>query len=273
MKRFLFFLLTLVGFAIPSLAIEVDPCLPKKPENEDRLVFQFTPWLRPDEVEQLNSILVEFARESSNRIAIVIVDSLCGYNASDFAVDLGHAWGIGGAKMDNGVVVLVKPTGGPGDRKVFIATGYGLEGAIPDAICRRIVDNEIIPRFKNGDGYGGLHAGIGVLMKLARGEINAKSYGKNKVPVGALLIIGAVFLLIIISIVAVANRARKYARTNDIDLWSALWLLNQAGRTHRGSWGGFTGGGGGGWSGGGGGGGFGGFGGGGFGGGGAGGSW
>ena len=266
MKQALFALLLLVGLPFGSQAA-VDPCLPAKPTDQDRLVFQYTPWLKTDEVARLNDVLVQFARETSNQIAIVIVDSLCGYNVSDFAFDLGEAWGLGGAKMDNGVVLLVKPTGGPGERKVFIATGYGLEGAIPDAVCRRIVDEEIVPRFKNGDSFGGLNAAIGTLMKLAKGEINAKSYGTRKVPFSGLLTILAIFVVIILVAISQRNKVRTYARTNNIDFWAAWWLLNQASRSHRGTWGGFSGGGGGG------GGGFGGFGGGGFGGGGAGGSW
>ncbi len=264
MKRTLILLFLLASLPFATRAA-VDPCLPAKPADQDRLVFQFTPWLNPDEVTRLNDVLVQFARETSNQIAIVVVDSLCGYNASDFAFDLGEAWGLGGAKMDNGIVLLVKPTGGPGERKVFIATGYGLEGAIPDATCRRIVDNEIVPRFKNGDGYGGLNAAIGILMQLAKGEISAKSYGHSGGP-SVLLIVGLVLLFIVVVAIAQRNRVRSYASTNNIDFWSAWWLLNQASRSHRGNWGGFSGGGGGG-------GGFGGFGGGSFGGGGAGGSW
>ncbi len=269
MKRALLFLLA----AWPLVAFTAaDPCLPPKPSNEDHLVFQFTDFLSDFDADRLDAKLVRFAQESSNRIAVVVVDDLCGQNASDFAFELGESWGIGG-KHDNGVLVLVKPTGTPGERKVFIATGYGLEGAIPDALCKRIVEEEIIPRFKQQAFYEGLDNGTDVLMKLAKGEINEESYGSGSSPLTGLLIFGAVLLIIIIAVVSQRNKVKRYATTNGIDFWSAWWLLNQASRSHRGSWGGFTGGGGGGWSGGGGGGGFGGFGGGSFGGGGAGGSW
>lgn len=268
MKRLL--LLTFLLAGLTSAQAVQDPCLPPKPANEDHLVFQLTPFLAEHEAAELDAKLVRFARETSNRIAVLVVDSLCGYPASDFAFLVGEQWGIGGKARNNGVLVLVKPTGTPGERKVFIATGYGLEGAIPDAICRRVVDEEIIPRFKQQDFFGGLDAGTNTLMALARGEINVAEYGHDSMPLSAVIFVVLVVLMIAAGVLMALGRVRTYARTNDIDFWTAWWLLSQATRSHRGQWGGFTGRGGG-W--GGGGGGFGGFGGGGFGGGGAGGSW
>ncbi|MEO7082379.1 MAG: TPM domain-containing protein, partial [Flavobacteriales bacterium] len=83
-------LLLLVSIAFSALvfAAEVDPCFPPKPKNEDQLVFQFTKFLSPQEVEFLNNKLVHFAQETSNRIAVVAVDTLCGYPPSDFAFEL-----------------------------------------------------------------------------------------------------------------------------------------------------------------------------------------
>ncbi len=240
-------------------------CLPAPPADQGHLVFQYTPFLSEQDVRRLDAKLVAFARESSNQIAVIVLDTLCGDEPYAVAHELMRWWGIGKAKQDNGVVVLVKPTGGPGERKVFIATGYGLEGAIPDAICNRIVQNVILPRFKEGKAYEGLDAATDDLMKLAVGEYNAKSYGKES-PWPIVLFV--LFILFVVFASAM-SRTRRYARTNSMDFWTAFWLLNQASRSHRGSWGGFTGGGG--WSGGGGG--FGGFGGGSGGGGGAGGSW
>lgn len=254
--------------ALSGTAADVDPCFPPKPKSEDHLVFQYTDFLDKQQAADLDNKLVRFARETSNRIAIVAVDTLCGYPASDFAFDLGQAWGFGKKGIDNGVLILVKPKGAAGDRHVFIAVGYGLEGAIPDLIAKRIVDEEVLPRFRNGDFYGGMDKATDVLMALAKGEIDAKSYGKEPVPWAPILLILLFFAFIFFSII---RRTRNYARVNNIDFWAAWALMNAASASHRGRWGGFSGGGGGGF--GGGGGGFGGFGGGGFGGGGAGGSW
>lgn len=263
------FLLALTAVSTWGTAADVDPCFPPKPANEGQLLFQFTNFLNKDEAANLNNKLVNFARESSNRIAIVAVDTLCGYPPSDFAFQLGQAWGFGKKGIDNGVLILVKPNGIAGDRHVFIAVGYGLEGAIPDLIAKRIVDEEVLPRFRNGDFYGGMDHATDVLMALAKGEIDAKSYGEQPVPWLPILAFIAFFIFIFVS---AAGRTKKYAKVNGLDFWAAWTLLNAASNKHSGRWGGFSGGGGGGF-GGGGGGGFGGFGGGGFGGGGAGGSW
>lgn len=268
MRALRFFLLfAFASFSFLGIAAEVDPCFPPKPKNEDHLVFQYTNFLDQTEATILDNKLVNFARESSNRIAIVALDTLCGYPASDFAFQLGQAWGFGKKGIDNGVLILVKPNGAQGDRQVFIAVGYGLEGAIPDLIAKRIVDEEVLPRFRNGDYYGGMDKATDVLMALAKGEINAKSYGKEQVPWAPILMILLFFAFIFFSMV---RRTQKYARVNNLDFWAAWALMNAASSSHSGRWGGFSGGGGGGL---GGGGGFGGFGGGGFGGGGAGGSW
>lgn len=266
-------LLLFAATTLPFLGMAtVDPCLPTRPADENHLVFQLTPLLDAREAELLDGKLVRFAQETSNRIAVLVVDTLCGYPASDFAFEVGQAWGIGGKKTENGVLILIKPTGPPGQRDVFIATGYGLEGAIPDLTCKRIVENEIIPRFREGQFYEGLDQATDVLMGLAKGEFNAESYGSGnaKDMVGGLFVVLIVIIVFIAAFFIQRGRVRDYARRNNIDLWSAWWLMNQASRSHNGRWGGFTGGGGG-W--GGGGGGFGGFGGGGFGGGGAGGKW
>ena len=119
------FLCLLIVLQVPVWAVD-DPCLPPKPGNEDHLVFQLTPFLDAHEADRLDAKLVRFARETSNRIAVLVVDSLCGYPASDFAFLVGEKWGIGGKAKNNGVLVLVKPTGTPGQRKVFIATCYVL---------------------------------------------------------------------------------------------------------------------------------------------------
>lgn len=270
MRAFLF--ITLTSFAFSAGAANFDCDLtPPPPSEQTKLVWQYTNLLSRADEAKLNAKLTEFARETSNRLLVIVVDTLCGLPESDLAFDIGEKWGIGKARFDNGIVLLVMPIGTPGQRKVFIAVGYGLEGSIPDLMAKRVVDNEIIPRFKDKDYYGGLDMGTTVLMDIAKGEYNEHSYGEKSFPWGVLIFFG---IFGAIMFFGWRNRVSRYAATNKVDFWTAMWLLSQMTDRHpgryRGGGGWISGGGGGGFSGGGG---FGGFGGGGFGGGGAGGSW
>jgi uncharacterized protein len=246
------------------------------PEKALRLVYDEAGVLSSSEKSQLENELVMFSDSTSNQIAVVIVNDLCGMEKAQFAIELGQAWGVGQAKEDNGIVMLIKVKTASSKGEAFIAVGRGLEGAIPDATALQIIDREMIPAFRNNNYSGGIEAGVHVLMELAQGEYDSNSYSKGKT-VGAGTILFIVFGVIFVIILAFGLRAyqvKKYARVNNIGFWVAWALLNNIQRQHTGSWSDFNRGRGGfgGWSGGGGGG-FGGFGGGSFGGGGAGGSW
>jgi uncharacterized protein len=267
MKRLL--LIGLLSLWAAALGAARFDCALDAPRDQERLLFAYAKLLSAEEEARINERLTAFARETSNRILVLIVDTLCGMEASDLAFAVGERWGIGQKGFDNGIVLLIKPTGGSGERRVFIATGYGLEGAIPDATAKRIVEDELIPRFKQGRFADGIQASLDVLMPLAKGEFDHRSYGRQRVPWGAIGLILAIGLIMVLSW---RGRVKRYARTNQLDFWTAMWLLSQMDQRHRGGGyrpptGGFRG------FGGGGGGGFGGFGGGSFGGGGAGGSW
>jgi uncharacterized protein len=258
MKKRLLFILLCFGWISAT-----GQNFPKRPDPP-RLVNDFTKTLSATEASALEQKLVAYNDSTSTQIAIVILGSLEGYAIEDYTFALGEQWGIGQKEEDNGVLMLIAIE----DRKIFIGTGYGMEGVLPDGLLKRIVENDIKPAFKAGNYYQGINAGIDSIFKLAAGEYTADEVVEQKAPFG--IIIG-VFLLIFAAIVIIKVRSvREYAAVNGIPYWTAWQLLDQARRAHPGSWGGFSGGSS--W-GGGGGGGFGGFGGGSFGGGGAGGSW
>jgi uncharacterized protein len=180
--------------------------IPDKP-NPPRLVnnYSATGFLSPDEAQVLEQKLEAFSDSTSNQIVIVIIDDLGGMEPWEFATKLGAKWGVGQAKMDNGIVVLIKPSGGPGERKYFIAIGKGLEGAIPDITCRQIEQQELVPNLKAGNAYQALDKTTDVLMALAKGEFNSNEYGKKtqkKMPIGFVLLL----VLIIIFILIKSNR-------------------------------------------------------------------
>jgi uncharacterized protein len=236
-----------------------------------RLVNDFAGLLNGEETTILESKLVAFNDSTSTQIAIVIVPSLSGYAPSDYAQRLAEKWGIGQKGLNNGVVILVKPKTIDSKGEVFIAQGYGLEGVIPDITCGEIVDNEILPAFRNGDYFGGLSNAAGSIMSLTRGEYTATDYGKRAKKNDArgssigIAIFAIIIILSFISRKSGGSNSRNIS-SGGLPFWLLLSMMGSGRDSHSGSWGGFSGGGGGG-------GGFGGFGGGSFGGGGAGGSW
>lgn len=243
------------------------------PPDPPRLVVDFTGTLDKNQADRLEQMLVAFNDTTSTQILVVMVPSLNGLTKEEFADQLGEKWGVGQKGKNNGIVILVKPKADRERGEARISVGYGLEGAVPDAIANQIVDNEMIPHFKNNDYYSGLVAAVKILMSITAGEYTAEDYakstGKGNFSWLILLLILAFFFIFFRN-----NKSRYYsAGRNDIPWWIFMGSMMNSGR-HSGSWGDFKSGSGnfGGW-GGGGGGGFGGFGGGSFGGGGAGGSW
>jgi len=221
---------------------------------------------------QLNQRLEQFERDSSCQILVAVYPKMQSDSSiEDYTVRVAQAWKVGQKEQNNGAVLFVFIQ----DRKMFLQTGYGLEGVLPDAICKRIIENEIKPGFKAGNFEAGLTAGVHAMLAAVKGEYkgtgqtaadrnivvvgNGNGSGNNQPGLGVVVVVIFVVIFVII-VLSNARRGGYYSRRG----WS--------GSSWGGGWGG--GGGSGGWSGGGGGGG-GGFSGGGgsFGGGGAGGSW
>jgi len=238
---------------------------PEKP-YPPRLVNDFAGMLKPHEINALENKLVAFNDSTTTQIAIVTVEDLKGYAVDDYAQRLGEKWGVGQKGFDNGMIILVKPkTDTKG--QVSIQQGYGLEGSIPDILCGQIIDNEILPSFREGKLYEGLDKATDVLMALARGEFPADKYKKKSdLSTLAPFIIFIIILIIVMSMRSGGGKNQKHISDKGLPLWLLMSMMNSGRGSHSGSWGGFSGGGSGG-------GGFGGFGGGSFGGGGASGSW
>lgn len=226
----------------------------------NNLSKEFPDFLNAQEAQIIEEKLEKFSNQTSNQICIVIVDDFNGTDAADYATKIINQWGIGKKESNNGIVILVKPTGGSGGRDLFVGIGYGLEGVIPDLTTKRIRENEMYPYLKSGDNYTALDKATDVLMKLAKGEINKEDYNRQNAN-GEKLKPGTIIIIIIIIIIFIlrgffgGGGGRTFSRGGSTIFWGGA----------------FGGGFGGGSSGGGGG--FGGFGGGSSGGGGSGGSW
>ena len=178
MKHFSW-IITFCAFLITHYAFGQIPERPSPARLVNNLSLQFPNFLSEQEQQQLEQQLQDFSLQTSNQICIVIVDDLNGLDESSFAVGILNNWGVGQKDKNNGVVILVKPTGGSGERKLFISVGYGLEGAITDIQTKHIRENDIVPYFKEQQFYQGLEAGCQSLMLAAKGEYNVKTRSKG----------------------------------------------------------------------------------------------
>jgi uncharacterized protein len=242
--------------------------IPSKP-NPPRLVNDYAGVLNAGNKQALEQQLVAYDDSTSNQVVVVLLKTLNDYPIEEYSTKLFRDWGIGNAKTNNGVLILVAVD----DHKLRIEVGYGLEGAIPDITANHIIEEDLKPNFRSGDYYEGLKAAADHIIKAAAGEYKAPANYRKRKGRGS----GAIGFLVfvIIMIIVFAGRGRGggggggfMSRRGYRGGWLGPFILGSMLGRGSGGWGG---GGGGGWSGGGGG--FGGFGGGSSGGGGASGSW
>ncbi len=228
-------------------------------------VHDYAGWLSAGERMALEQKLIQYYDSTSTQIVVMIRPDIGDYDKASYAFELGNRWGIGRKSKNNGVVLLVK-TEQPG-RGAFIATGYGVEGALPDITAGRIIRNTMIPYFKQERYAEGIDAGVDEIINALSGEYK-NDESATPMPWWVPFLILAFIILFIVFMVRVAKKGGGQWYTDAGSL--------PGGRTRRGGGWWMGGGGGSGWGGGGNSGGWGGgggFGGGSFGGGGAGGDW
>jgi uncharacterized protein len=259
MKKLLLFLLI---FTCLTSAAQNIPA----PPNPPRLVNDFAHVMTSDQVEELESKLVAYDDSTSIQIAVITVQTTGDYAIEDYALKILRDWKIGNKKTNNGLVILAAIQ----DHKVYIATGYGMEGAVPDITSKQIVEDEIVPNFKQQNYYRGFDLAADGIIKASRGEYTAPSGYNQRGQHGSGRgnILGVIIFIVIIVVLISRGGGRGGGGMFSGSGVLPFILGSMIGSGGRG--GGWSGGGG---FGGGGGGGFGGFGGGSGGGGGAGGSW
>lgn len=200
MKKVLLFCLTLCCSVLLWAQIPPQP-------NPPRLVNDYAGVLTSEQVNELEHRLVDFNDSTSNVICVVIVNDLGDYSAAEFAYEIGDQWGVKDKKFNNGVVILIKSSsakGGDGD--IFIATGYDLEGVLPDAACKRIIEQQFIPELKQGNYYEAIVKGLDVILPAVAGEINvAREDGEGD----EAFLAGFVFFLFIMVIILIVSASRS----------------------------------------------------------------
>ncbi|MDQ3414625.1 MAG: TPM domain-containing protein [Verrucomicrobiota bacterium] len=145
------------------------------PSKPDRYFNDYAGVIDPATASELNEQLAQFERETSTQLLVVIYRSMQSESSvADYTQRIAQTWGVGQQGRNNGAVLFVFVA----DRQMFIQTGYGLEGALPDATAWDITHNVIAPQFKQEDYNGGLRAGVSAMMQAVRGEY--KGTGKTR---------------------------------------------------------------------------------------------
>jgi uncharacterized protein len=196
--RYLSFLFLLLG-----VNASIAQTIPARP-NPPRLVNDFANVLSPEEERALEQKLVQFDDSTSTQVAVITVTTLDGYGVEEVAHKFLRDWGVGKKGKNNGVVILAAIQ----DRKINIQTGLGMEGALPDLVCKRIISTHIIPAFKQQRYFDGLDNATTNIIKISKNEYtNDEHQGGGD---GTELII--IFFFIVICMIIVFATIRRKSR-------------------------------------------------------------
>jgi uncharacterized protein len=151
----------ILAFCLRALADEVIPPAPQQYFND------YAHIVSSQTASRLNQTLEDFERQSSEQIVVAIFPTMQSDSSiEDYTVRVAREWKVGQKDKNNGAVLFVFVQ----DHKMFLQVGYGLEGVLPDALCKRIIDEQISPHFKVGDFDGGLTAGVQSILAATKGE-------------------------------------------------------------------------------------------------------
>lgn len=218
-------MLTLVG----------SPAFAAPPPRPDGPVLDAAAIIPDDREADLTNRLAAYNKATGRALMVVTVASLDGEDIRNYAVNLGHSWGVGGKDSDQGLILLIAPS----ERKINIEVGYGLEEYMPDVLAGRIIREVIAPRFKANDYPGGIEAGIdAITTQLNRDPADAKAVAAaaktaeanhRAANVGGAGIGSVVFwLILIVFFVSVFGRRRRFGRRSGIDPGIVLWGISEA---------------------------------------------
>ena len=191
MKRILFIIIFLASavFSFADGGVFTPPSVPTLVSDNANV---FSNNQRMALTDKLNA----FSRESSTQILVYTTTDLQGYDIADFGQRIGEGWGVGQNGFDNGIVIVYKPKTDSTSGEVTIQTGYGIEPLIPDATCKRIIEREMIPNFRQGFEYEGIVDAVDACISLVEGEFSADNYSDEEdVSVGSIIFFIVCFLL------------------------------------------------------------------------------
>ncbi len=149
----------------------------------NRYANDFTNTLSSSQLEYLNDNLLKFNERTSTQIVFLMIKTLGGYPLERFSYEVAEKNKIGTKGNDNGILFLVVKD----DKKMRIEVGYGLEGALPDALASSIIRNEVAPYFKAGEYFKGIITGLNAIIQAVKGEYTGKKNKKKKKEKGNLV--------------------------------------------------------------------------------------
>jgi uncharacterized protein len=238
---------------------------PQFPERGTAPVVDAANIIDPATEAALTEKLDQFEQRNQRQFVVATVPDLQGYEISDYGYQLGRAWALGDKETNDGVILLVAPN----ERKVRIEVGYGLEPVLTDGLSSLIIQQQILPKFKDGDMPGGIVAGTDAIIRqlelppeeaqaIAAQAQQQPESDREGCPIG--FVIWGLFILffVVLPMIARGARGRRYRRSGvagavgEVLLWTAINAAMNSGKGSGSSgWGGFSGGGGGGFGGGG----------------------
>ena len=186
-----------------SLWVYGQPKVPTKPVPP-RLVNALAGMLTSAEAQEIEERLLALNEANGVQFAVVTVPDMGGYSIEEYSVELFQKWGIGEAKEDNGLLLLIADEEG----RLRFETGYGLEGDLPDAFLGRVIDENLVPHFMEGDPAAGIVEAVNTIaLRLAGGEIEPSSKEEKSLSPDELAAI--VFFAIVIVYLIVKSSSRK----------------------------------------------------------------
>lgn len=187
--QFTFFLLAFFTFHCGLAQYPI----PEKPSFQTS-VYDYAKVLSANEKTQLEEKLVRYSDSTSSQIVVITIESLKGEDVSQLATKWAHTWGLGQAKEDNGVIILLARD----ERKIAINPGYGLEDRLTAGIGGEIIRNIIIPEFKAGSYYRGLDKGTDALFDVFKGKYKGERKQKKQkdFPILPIIIIVVIILVL-----------------------------------------------------------------------------
>ena len=225
--RKLLILITFLSLSVSGLAQDF---LPDRPSG---MVNDYADLLSSSEEQRLESKLRSYRDTTTNAFVIATIESLQGYSIEEVALNLHNKWNIQYEERGNGVLILISEQ----DRKMRIEVGYGLEGAIPDIMANRIINDVMTPSFKAGDFYGGLDQATNILIDLAAGEFEGfpenRSSGNDGIPIDLIIL----FIILIFFLIS-KGKGGKGGRRRSLGSNGIIFFGSGFGRGGGGSFGG-----------------------------------